>query len=481
MRTWLALGASAMVAAVLGVSLQSITTTAQQPPPAATVTAKAWDQILGPAEGTIPPPRPSVGSVFVLPTHRQATARTNIEWESDLKKALVTAKRENRPVFVTLRCLPCKSCSEFDKAVLEGGADLDPLFRQFVTVRLTSTKDIDFRLLPMDQFQDMDVSWWSWFISPEGRVYGVFGGRDKSGDETRTSKASLVATMKRVLAHHYDPRRPAWDIDGPAPVTTGEPTTPMDLPGFGSWLSLGNNKEMFNHHGCIHCHQTSEILRQGEIDAGRFDKRRDLQPWPFPENIGVVVNRDDGLAVQQVRPGSPAAAIGIRSGDLIAAAGGRRLFSQADLRAVLHRAPLGNAKIEIVWLRGGKPMTGTLDLADGWRKTDLSWRASVSEGNVGARPGFWPGEAGAARARLGIANDTMAVKPFIGPKMQSPAISAGLKGTDVVTAVNGQSPPIANREWNIWFRMMFEPGDAVTLTVRSADGKERQINFKTDR
>jgi hypothetical protein len=38
-------------------------------------------------------------------------------WSDDLTAALATAKAENRPVFVTLRCLPCKQCSAFDKDV----------------------------------------------------------------------------------------------------------------------------------------------------------------------------------------------------------------------------------------------------------------------------------------------------------------------------------------------------------------------------
>lgn len=444
---------------------------------------RPWDQILAPRPAPLPPPRTPLDVSISVLTHRQTSARTSVRWEADLPEALAAARREGRPLFVTMRCLPCKSCSEFDKTVLEGGPDLDPLFRQFVTVRLTSTKGVDLRLLPMADFQDMDVSWWSWFLSPEGRVYGVFGGRDKAGDQTRTSKSALVATMRRVLDHHYDARRPTWDVDGPAPQTAGAPRTPVDLPGFKSWLGVRENARHFKEHNCIHCHQTAEIMRQGQMDLGQFDKRRDLQVWPYPENVGLTLDLDDGLRVTDVAADSPAAKAGLKPGDVLGAAGGRRVFGQADFRGVLHRAPLtGPAAVDVRWLRDGAVRSGTLALQDGWRRTDLSWRTSVADGNVGAWPGFWPNEAGPARDRLGLPKDRMAVNPFLGfNKSAGPGHDAGLKPDDVITAVNGESPNLANREWNTWFRMRFEPGDEVRLTVKRPDGSEREVRYRVAR
>src|SRR5437763_10117256 len=116
---------------------------------AGAATQRNWQQILGPAQGQAPAPLDKV------------------VWRTDLSAALAEARASNRPLFVTLRCLPCKQCSAFDKDVLEGGPGLDPLLRQFVTVRLTSAKDIDLRLLPVQGYQDLDMSWWGYFLSPE--------------------------------------------------------------------------------------------------------------------------------------------------------------------------------------------------------------------------------------------------------------------------------------------------------------------------
>src|SRR6185369_6505564 len=128
----------------------------------------------------------------------------------------------------------------------------------------------------------------------------------------------------------------------------------------------------------------NDILRQPAIDAHTFDKQRDMYVWPLPENIGVEVDRDDGLRVKSVKAESPAARAGINAGDLIGAASGRRLFGQADLRAALHRGPHDAGKIDLVWLHDGKVREGRLELTNGWRKTVLDWRMSLSQGNIGA-------------------------------------------------------------------------------------------------
>src|SRR5438034_10983823 len=60
---------------------------------------KSWAEILGAPKGEIPAPQPSV------------------RWRLDVGDAMKFAQAENRPLFVTMRCLPCKQCSAFDKNV----------------------------------------------------------------------------------------------------------------------------------------------------------------------------------------------------------------------------------------------------------------------------------------------------------------------------------------------------------------------------
>jgi serine protease Do len=142
-------------------------------------TMPPWKEILGPPQGKVPGP-----------------ASFTVTWRTNLAAAMIEARQKNRPLFVTFRCLPCKQCADFDKEVLEGGPFLDPVLTQFITVRITDAAAIDVGIFPLEGFVDLDLSWWGWFLSPEGRVYGVFGGRDHVSDTTR----NLHTGAHRVVA-----------------------------------------------------------------------------------------------------------------------------------------------------------------------------------------------------------------------------------------------------------------------------------------
>jgi hypothetical protein len=419
-----------------------------------------WSQVLVPSQAPIPFPD------------------TSVVWRKDVATAMKEAKESNRPLFVTMRCLPCKQCSAFDKEVLEGGPQLNPLLARFVTVRLTNAANIDLRMFPVEGFQDLDMSWWGWFLSPEGKIYGVFGGRDHVSDATRISKDALMTTLLRVLQHHYDPRRPSWNVDGLAPALSGEPQTPRQLPGYASWNGHLPAKERATA-SCIHCHQVNDILRTPAVEAKTFDKIRDVEVWPLPENVGLTVDRDDGLLVKSVAPNGAAARAGIKEGDRLGAAGGRRLFSQADFRGVLHRGPRDAGSMDVVWLRDGKVMADKLDVPPDWRKTSLDWRMSISQGVIGAYPGFFPLSVNAGkRKQFRIDADAMAVEPYMGSSTSSAAYKAGVRGNHVVTAVDGVSTNLTGRAFLVWFRQRHDAGDHVKLTLRDTQGQTKEITYE---
>lgn len=396
-------------------------------------------------------------------------------WRYDVKKAFDVAKQTGRPVFVTMRCLPCKQCSIFDKTILDGGPELDPLFKQFITVRLTSAHDLDLNIFPVEDYQDLDLSWWGWFFSPEGEIYSVFGGRDHVSDETRISKEALVNTMQRVLQRHYStigsqitPERKE--------MLSKSAYTPKELPGFESWLSKRSHEA--DPAGCIHCHQVREILWQPAIDQKTFDKHNDTQTWPLPENTGITLDRDHGLMVTSVDNDCPAETAGIRTGDVLLAANGTPLFSQTDFRAVLHRAHKKNVVIEVVWQRGGEIHSGTMKMKEGWRATNMDWRMSVSQGNFSTGPGFFPLAANDNdREKHSIIKDQMAVRPFLGDNPIGPAFQAGLRGGDIITSVNGESPNVAGRAFLVWLRMRYEPGDELNMTAVSSNGESKKVTY----
>jgi hypothetical protein len=297
-------------------------------------------------------------------------------------------------------------------------------------------------------------------------------------DATRISPEALAVTLKRVLDHHYDPRRIQWDIDGPAPDLSAPERVPTQLVGFAGWQR--NRDGETRSQTCLHCHQVSEILREPAIEAKKFDKQLDTQVWPLPENVGIQLDRDDGLRVTSVMEGSPAAKVGLRAGDSLGAAGGRKLLGQADFRGVLHRGPKRAGTIPVVWLRGGEVMAGDLAVSEGWRKTILDWRMSIAQGNIGEDCGFFPLSIGKEeRAALGLDEDAMGVKPYM-YKEPTAASRAGLRGSQVIVAVNGQSPNVAGRAFEWWFRQHFDAGDEVRLTVRDGAGPTGEIVYRLE-
>lgn len=392
-----------------------------------------------------------------------------VVWREDFSAALREAASRNVPMFVTWRCIPCKQCADFDKEVLEGSPDLTPLLRQFVTVRMTDAAALDERYFPYRQFQDLDLSWWGYFLSPRGRVYGVFGGKDHVSDATRISERALVNTLRRVLEHHYDPRRAGWDVDGPAPEPDGPARGPRDLEHYGPFIK---NRPWMSDQACIHCHQVGDLLHFGSMEDGTFDLAVYSQPWPLPENVGLRVDRDDGLLVTAVEPDSPAARAGMRPGDRLGMAGDRRLFGQADFRAVLHRAAHGADEIPIGWTRNGTPHLSKLTVAAGWRVAENSWRKTIYDGVYGPHLGFFPIH-GPNQGK-----GSMSLSPFMGQgekQRANPWYPTGLRPHMEIVEINGRSDDWDSRQFLAWFRLKHRPGDEVTVKVRDGRTFRRTI------
>ncbi len=407
-----------------------------------------WAAVLGPSLGSVPKASDPV------------LWRKPVEWRSDLGKAMEEARSKGLPLFVTWRCLPCKQCADFDKEVLDGSPQLTPLLRQFVTVRMTDAAQLDERYFPYRGFQDLDLSWWGYFLSPQGRVYGVFGGKDHVSDATRISEPALVNTLRRVLRHHYDPRRESWDIDGPLPVADAAPQGPRDDTHF---ELFEKDRPWVGKQNCVHCHQVGDLLHFGSMQKGEFDVRVYTQPWPLPENVGLVVDRDDGLLVTRVEAGSAADRAGIRVGDRLGMAGDRRLFGQADFRGVLHRASYDADEIRVGWLRGDQAHFGTLKVATGWREAQNSWRKTIYEGVYGPHLGFFPIK-GPNQGK-----GSMSLKPFMGSKEKRPTnlwYPTGLRPYMEIVEVNGESSDWDSREFLAWFRLNHKEGDTVEIKTR---------------
>jgi S1-C subfamily serine protease len=57
----------------------------------------------------------------------------------------------------------------------------------------------------------------------------------------------------------------------------------------------------------------------------------------------------------------------------------------------------------------------------------------------------------------------------MGSDTNSHAYKAGLRESDIITAVNGESPNLIARAFLSWFVHKFDPGDRVKLSVLDKD------------
>ncbi|MCA8912681.1 MAG: thioredoxin family protein [Planctomycetes bacterium] len=411
-------------------------------------------------------------------------ARDKHEWieNKDIEYALKLAKKENRPVFATIRCLPCKQCSWFESAVMKPAPELEAKLKQFICLRVTTMRDVDERIYRFEKYQDMDCSWWGYFFDPDGRIYGVYGGIDIESDKSCISVKGLISAMDRVLKCHYHPDRESWNLFGDAPKTRGKAETPLKHDGWKHWAKNNQraDKILSDKQECLHCHEVAEVVRQPRFDKKDFDKQTDFYVWPYPQNIGLELDIDDSLKVRDVTSGGAAYQAGMAKGDRIEAANGQLIFSNTDLRRVLNELAWGDCKLTLQTRdANGEAAYVTVNLKEGWRKYDLGWRKSVAEANIGAHPGFpWPLQGD--RQAAGVEADKLCIKPYMPKGPVGNAGDAGLKANDLIIAVDGESPNLVGRAFLAWFRMKYEPGDEITLTVVN-NGKKRELKYKVGR
>jgi S1-C subfamily serine protease len=195
-------------------------------------------------------------------------------------------------------------------------------------------------------------------MNPSGKVYGRFGGRDGKGPDERNTLEGLHFAMTAALAEHR--KNPSAKPDTPAKAPVYVENSPI---------------AKAQYRGCIHCHQVKEIQRADAIKAGTWD-RESIYTYPLPENVGITLDLSRGNLVNAVTPKSPADMAGVKPGDIVRTLHRVPVHSFADATYGLHKAPL-KGEIAITYERAGKPLEGTLTLAPGWRRTNVTWRPSL--------------------------------------------------------------------------------------------------------
>jgi hypothetical protein len=319
--------------------------------------------------------------------------------------------------------------------------------RDFVLVRLVRITGVDLNLFDFDY----DLTWMGFFLSADEVVYGRYGGRDAGEPDARLSLAGLRHALRAALAEHRS--RAA------KPVPRGKPLRTEDYPA----------ARRLGHVHCIHCHQVYEFRRAQRREAGTW-RRDEVWVYPLPENVGLTLDVDRGDRVRAVAPRSPAAKAGLRPGDLLRGLNGVRIAAQADVMYGLHRAP-ARGRAPLTWERDGKEQSGQLELAEGWRRTNITWRTSLLD-ILPALTVYGEDLSAAEKKALGLPPRRLAFRQD--KTVHSQARVAGVRAGDVIVGINDQALDMTMSEFLAHVRRNFLVGERITLQVLR-DGKRLSL------
>jgi len=302
---------------------------------------------------------------------------------------------------------------------------------------------------------DYDLTWMGFFLNAHEKVYGRYGTRAAESAEGRMSLTGLRYAMQSALAaHRRDPdARPS------------SPPRRRTVEQFRSLARLPSG-------ACVHCHQVYDLRREDRQADGTW-RLDDVWVYPQPENVGLTLDVDRGDHIKAVAEDLPAARAGLRTGDVLTRFNGLPIASIADVQYALHRAP-ASGQVPVVWSRDGKRRTASLELKEGWRKTDLSWRWSLR----GLDPSpcvRGPDLDADDRKHLGLSAKRLALRQ--GPFVHPVAEQAGVRQNDVIVGVNDRPLEMTARQFQAHVRLNYKVGERITLNVLR-DGKPLRIPMK---
>lgn len=301
---------------------------------------------------------------------------------------------------------------------------------------------------------DYDLTWAGFFLNADEKIYGRFGGRDASSAEKLLSLAGLHYAMKAALATHENAREA-----GGSPSSKEKPLRAEEYPA-AKQLKAGQ---------CIHCHQVNEFKRDLLISSGAWSRDM-VWIYPLPENVGINLEVDQGDRIRAVTKNSSADRLGLQAGDKLELVNELPVAAFADVQYALHRAP-ASGKIALSWRRGDKEMTGQLELASGWRKTNLTWRPSLLD-LLPSLPLSGENLSAQEKKALDLPEKRLAFRQdkFVHSSLRN----AGVKPGDVIVGMDGQPLDMTMRDFLAHVRRDFLVGDRIVLDLLR-DGKKVEV------
>ncbi len=312
---------------------------------------------------------------------------------------------------------------------------------------------------------DYDLTFCALVMHGDGTVLLTYGGRNHEDADSHLSMDSLEATLARGLERH------AAHVPAPKPAVPAKRVETLDPM---KRRLKGKAKDT-----CIHCHTVTEVLREVEQDAGRFEPDH-IWIYPQPAQIGIHLDRDAQTTITKVEPGSPAAKIKLRAGDRILALGDTQIETFGDLTSALHRLPHSANKTAIRILRDTVRVQIPLQLPDRWKvgtAETFAWRPS--KWSLSPAPGF----GGRALSEEDKRKRGLAPKDFAfrvgylvtwGHRAHTgrAAAAAKLRKGDIVLSVAGTNDFVSEEHFQAWFRLTQKAG--TTCEIEILRGKEKK-------
>lgn len=394
--------------------------------------------------------------------------RSDVWIYNDIRQAMDAARQQNKPIFVTFRCVPCKDCAAFDADVANGNEKVRAVAQEkFISVRQVEMKGVDLSLFQFDH----DLNWAGMFINADGVVYARYGTQSAEGSDAYNSIDGLLNTMNRVLELHA--RYPNNLAELKEKRGVKKPiSSALEMPGLRNPEKYAQQTERGN---CIHCHNIHDAEYQHALNTGTFTREL-LWKYPLPDNIGLKIDRTSGVRIKEAVTGSAATKAGISTGEEIVRMNGQRITSIADMQWVLHNLANADTQVEVETSRTGKH---TLALARGWKESDFSWRGSMW--NAPPRfKAFAPVMNAEAKEKIGLPESATALEVRFINRLETggqQAVKDGLREKDVIVAIAGKPLEMNTRQFHAFIKLNYKVGDILPLTILR-DGKREELQIR---
>jgi hypothetical protein len=381
---------------------------------------------------------------------------------NDLTRAIRVSKETRKPLVVVFRCIPCEACQKFDDDVARRDPIIRDLLDEFVCVRIPQANAMD-----LSHFQfDFDLSFAVFFTDFDLTIYGRFGTRSGRTEEEDISLHGLRKAMAEALRMHKSAELIKPTLAGKQ-VKPSRFATPRDFPDLAGRYNAELDYEGTVVQSCIHCHQIRDAERRLYRARHELFPDQVLYPYPDPEVVGLKLDPAQMATIERVESGSSAALDGFRPGDEIVSLDGQRLLSIADFQWVLHNAP-ATAKLPAEVRRSGTTVSLTLNLHDGWRRGNLSWRTTSWPLRQVAFGGMkLDNVSDQDRLQASIPQGRMALKVgYVGQHGEHAiAKRAGFERGDIIVSFDGKDGPATESDLIDYTLRQKHPGDTVAVTL----------------